>query len=62
MYILLPYIYMEYTWYIPTIYLIIWNPTHLDRIRQNGTYVSEPCTYMSVQVHTSSWIHEHVCT
>jgi hypothetical protein len=40
----------------------IWNPTHLDRIWQNCTYVSEPCTYMSVHVHTSSWIHEHVCT
>ncbi len=49
-------------WYTWNIHRVIWNPTHLDRIWQNGTYVSEPCTYMSVHVHTSSWIHEHVCT
>ncbi len=53
-------IYMVYTWYTPSIYLvgvpddgasasdrpIIWNPTHLDRIGQNGTYVSEHGTDM----------------
>ncbi len=40
----------------------IWNPTHLDRIWQTGTYVSEPCTDMYVHIYTSSWFHEHVWT
>jgi hypothetical protein len=38
-----------------------WNPTHLDRIWQNGVYVSEHSTDMYVHVYTSSWIHERHC-
>ena len=40
----------------------IWNPTHLDRIWQNGTYVSEHGTDKYVHVYASSWIHARVCT
>ena len=35
---------------------------HLDRIWQNGTYVSEHGTDMYVHLYASSWIHERVCT
>ena len=40
----------------------IWNPTHLDRIGQNGTYVSEHGTDMYIDVHELTYRHEHVCT
>ncbi len=36
---------------------VIWNPDHLDRIRQNTTYVSEPGTNMYVSVHTCSFMY-----
>jgi hypothetical protein len=53
-------IYMVYTWsrYIPT----IWNPDHLDKNWQNGTYVSEHGTDMYIDVHAFTYRHEHVCT
>jgi hypothetical protein len=44
----------------------IWNPTHLDRIWQNGLYVSEhattvqTCLYMYIQVHEFINVYVHV--
>ena len=76
-------IYMVYTWYIPTIYLIGvpdagsgctaalagrglhrrrisgWNPYHLDRIWQIGTYVSEEGTYMFKHFHVVMNVYVH---
>jgi hypothetical protein len=40
----------------------IWNPTTLDRIWQNGIYVSEHCTDMYIHVHESMYTYVHVCT
>jgi hypothetical protein len=61
-------IYHVYAWYIPKIGvpdarelpvplanpLFIWNPDHLDKNWQNGTYVSEHGTDMYVHVQTVS--------
>ena len=46
----------------PVAVTVIWNPTHLDRIWENGTYVSEHGTDMYVHVYASSCNHERVCT
>ncbi len=42
--------------------LNIWNPDHLDRIGQNGTFVSEHGTDMYVHVQTVSDMYVHVQT
>jgi hypothetical protein len=41
--------------------LSIWNPTHLDKILQNGMYVSEHDTDMYVHVHDFMNVHVHLC-
>ena len=41
-------------------YTIIWNPDHLDKNGQNGTYVSEHATNMYVHVLTVTYKPEHV--
>ncbi len=42
----------------------IWNPDHMDKNWQTGTYVSEHGTYMylHVYVHKFTYNYEHVCT
>ncbi len=40
----------------------IWNPDHLDKNWQIGTYVSVQCTDMYVNVYEVTYRHEHVCT
>jgi hypothetical protein len=40
----------------------IWNPDHLDKNWQNGTYVSEHGTDMYIDVHAFTYRHAHVCT
>ncbi len=40
----------------------IWNPDHLDKNGQNGTYVAEHGTDMFVHVHKVTYNSEHVCT
>jgi hypothetical protein len=40
----------------------IWNPTTLDRIWQNGIYVSERGKDMYVHVHALIYTYVHVCT
>jgi hypothetical protein len=37
----------------------IWNPTHLDRIWQKCTYVSEHGMYMFISVHQLMNVHVH---
>ncbi len=41
---------------------LIWNPDHLDKNWQIGTYVSVHCTDMYVHVYEVTYRHEHVCT
>ncbi len=43
-------------------FIFIWNPDHLDKNWQNGTYVSEHDTDMYINVHAFTYRHEHVCT
>ncbi len=40
----------------------IWNPIHMDENGQNGTYMSEHGTDMSVHVYACSYNHERVQT
>ena len=48
--------------YFAYYFAYIWNPDHLDKNGQNGMYVAEHGTDMSVHVHKVTYNSEHVCT